>query len=309
MESDLICKSIRSVKKHTLRCEAKATRGEFCARHNKSRVIWTSSNMVLPTRKEKTALKIIYRFWNHHCKRHSYRIHGPCFFDTSLSHNDTDMATFSSLSSIPKIYHFSYIDSTGKAWTFDIRFIIQMLHYGNQLKNPYTQEIFLPHIINRINTLSENLRARNFPILYVDDVLTPDQLWNQKVLDVFLKLNSLGFGSNILWFDCLNIRGHVLFYTNLYDLWHTNLDLTHEDRERIVSGYNSGRAPLFRWNPVAIDRAGVELKWWRKTNLGLMNSFLKRGQDPSTGALYILTALANCSRECGESYPWLLANH
>ena len=307
MESDLICKSIRSVKKQNLRCEAKATRGEFCARHNKSRVIWTSS--MIYTLKQKKAHKIIYRFWNQNCKRHSYRIHGPCFFDNSLSHNDTDMATLGSLKTIPHIYHFSYIDPSGKAWTFDIRFIIQMLHYGNQLMNPYTQEVFLPNIINRINRLSENLRAAKFPILYVDDELTPDQLWNQKVLDVFLKLNSLGFGSNILWFDSLNVRGHILFYTNLYNLWHTNLDLTHEDRERIVSGYSSGRAPLFRWNPESLERVRVELKWWRKTNLGLMNSFLKRGQDPSKGALYILTALANSSRGCGESYSWLLTNH
>jgi hypothetical protein len=142
----------------------------------------------------------------------------------------------------------------------------------------------------------------------VSDELTPEQVWNQKVLDVFLKLISLGYGVNVLWFETLTIRGHELFYRNLYNLWNITLTLTPEEREVIVPGYMSGRSPLFRWSPYAIIGRVQELKWWRKHNLGLMNAFLSRGQEKDIqgcGALYILTALANSHPHVAEAFPWL----
>ena len=147
-------------------------------------------------------------------------------------------------------------------------------------------------------------------IVYIEkDVLTPSQAWDQKVLDVFLKLHSHGYGANVLWFESLTVRGHEIFYLHLYRLWNITLGLTSTDKERIVPGHNCGRTPLFRWEPAVITSRSQELKWWRKQSLGLMNAFLTRAKEKEVrgcGALYILTALAQTHPGAAEVFPWLV---
>jgi len=306
------CTSIKSRKYSELRCPNPATRGDFCAKHCKSKVVWVS-NVPKPrpfTRRQKTAAETIYRFWIAHCRRKSRRIHGPALFVPSISDNEKDIYTFDTVQSIPFQYHFSYSDSSKHIWTFDIRFLVHLLQHGNDLKNPFSQELIDKKNIERFQSICESLRSRKLPILYVDtEILSPEQIWNQKVLDVFLKLNSLGYGANILWFENMTVYGHELFYRNLYDLWHQALNLTDADRDRIVPGHRSGRNPLFRWAPTVLKvQPPHEIKWWRKQTLGLMNAFLTRSADRETqtcGALYILTGLAHTLVQVAEVYPWL----
>jgi hypothetical protein len=218
--------------------------------------------------------------------------------------------SFDSITTIPLLYHFSYADSRKLVWVFDIRFLSQMMTYGKELRNPFSQELFPATLTQRLEIKASDLRAKKIPIVYVDtDVLTPTQAWNQKVLDVFLKLHSHGYGANILWFENLTIRGHEMFYTNLHRLWTVSLGLNNADRDRIIPGHDSGRTPLFRWEPATILLRTQEIKWWRKLNLGLMNAFLTRAKDKEVrgcGALYVLTALAQTHPGAAEVFPWLV---
>jgi hypothetical protein len=95
----------------------------------------------------------------------------------------------------------------------------------------------------------------------------------------------------------------------MYRLWTHIIPLTPEDRERIVPGYDTGRAPLFRWHPSEIVGRGFDIKWWRKQTLGIMRTFLTRSDDKDNqtcGCLYILRALANVHPRAGEAFPWLV---
>jgi hypothetical protein len=162
-------------------------------------------------------------------------------------------------------------------------------------------------VVQRLHERAQILRKQKVPIVYLDtDVLTPEQIWNQKVLDVFLKIMSLGYGFNIIWFENMTTVDHSYFYSRLHDIWFHVLGLTNVDRERIIPGHNAGRYYLFRWVPGSIH---PELKWWRKHNLNLINAFVTRGVDIETqrcGALYILTALAYTLPSVAETYPWLV---
>jgi len=184
-----------------------------------------------------------------------------------------------------------------------------MMHYGNELKNPYSQELFSKDIVNSFQRRVEILRAKKIPIVYVEEgELTPDQIWNEKVLDIFLKITALGHGVNVLWYENMDVRTHERFYRYLYDMWMYSLPITREEREILVPGYSSGRTPLFKWAPIEILGKGQGLKWWRKQNLKLISAFLTRGQEKTTqgcGVLYILTALANSHRAVREAFPWL----
>ncbi len=314
MPSSESCVSIKSKKHPEQRCPAPATKGEFCNRHSKAKtqVRWTGTPVYKRplTRKQKSACEIIQKFVFFYVRRHLRRIHGPASYDLSLSHNDKDIYTMDPLkTSVPFTYHFSYLDAKGHVWTFDLRFLLHLLQYGNDLKNPFSQELFPPQMIERLQQRATYLRQHSVPIVYAEaEGLTSEQIWNQKVLDVFLKLTALGYGVNVLWFETLTVRGHEIFYRRLWTLWHESIGLTDPERERIVPGYNSGRTPLFKWYPEQVEFRGFELKWWRKQNLALMNAFLSRGQDKDTlgcGALYVLTALAQTHPRAAEAFPWL----
>lgn len=304
------CLSIKSRKHPDLRCESKATHGDFCVRHAKSKVLWTTKYSVIKpfTKKQKVAAESIKKFLLTTWRLYRRRSQGPALFVVTESHNDKDIYTYDSIHTVPLSYRFSYADPQKRLWSFDLRFLLQLLQYGNDLKNPFTQESIPQEAIQRLQQRAETLRKQKVPIIYAEpEGLTSEQIWNQKVLDVFLKLTTLGFGVNVIWFETLSIRAHEYFYRVLYESW-TYTQISHDERERIVPGYSAGRTPLFRWTPDALDGRIYELKWWRKQNLSLMNAFLSRGQDRATqgcGAIYILTALAKCHPRAREAFPYL----
>ena len=304
-----LCLSIKSMKKPTEKCVSKAVKGDFCARHNKSRILWSSNPPIIPlTRRKKAASEKILRFWILHGRRRLRKSMGPCTFVPAEAENESDLLTLESVTLIPLTYRFSYID-TNNAWIFDIRFFIQLLNHGSELKNPFNQTPLTQPVIVLLQKRIEILRSRGQPIIYVEQgELSPEQIWNQKVLDIFLKMNSLGYPVNIVWFDMMTIVTHERFYTHLYNLWHHHLQLSDEQKEIMVPGHAAGRAPLFRWTPAVLLQKRHELKWWRKQSLTLMKAFLARDQDPvtqSSNVLTILTSLANCHRYVAEAFPWL----
>ena len=305
------CLSIKSRRHPDLRCSAKAINGDFCVRHAKSKVVWATKSIAFKsfTKKQKLAAEVIKHFWLTYGRLHHRRSQGPALFIVSESHNDKDIYTYESIHTIPFTYHFSFADSKKRLWSFDLRFLLQLLQYGNDLKNPFTQEVIPQEAAERLQVRAETLRKQKTPIIYAEaEGLTSEQIWNQKVLDVFLKLTTLGFGVNVLWFETLNLRAHEYFYRVLYESW-TYTQISHEERERIVPGYTSGRTPLFRLTPDSLSGRIYDLKWWRKHNLALMNAFLSRGQDRPTqgcGAIYILTALAKCHPRAREAFPYLV---
>jgi len=307
------CVSIKSKKNPTVQCSSPATRGEFCARHFRSRILWTSAIPPRPpfTRSQKLAASKILRFIKAKTRLSMRMRRGPAIFTPEISHNDKDLYSLESITTIPRKYHFSYADANKHVWTFDVRFLVQCLQHGESLKNAFSQEEFASSSIRRFHALTKFLRLHQIPIVYVDtDELTPEQIWNQKVIDVFLQLGALGYGANILWFESLTIRGHQLFYRNLYRLWNTILALSDIERELIIPGFNSGRAPLFRWHPIALEGEAHDIKWWRKQTLTLMSTFITRSTDRANqgcGALYVLTALANSHPRVADAYPWLVA--
>ena len=310
------CQSIKSKKHPEARCPNQANKeGVWCSKHIRTKIKFEENTpSIIPAKVSKKkledAVKILQKFWKTKGRPSLIREKGILTYVPKEAHNEKDIYSYEPVETIPLPYRFSYIDVKGHAWLFDLRFLLHLIQYGNQLKNPFTQEEIPANVLERLQKFSSKLRAKNIPIVYLEkDELTPEQIWNQKVLDVFLKFTALGYGANVLWFETLHVRHHERFYIQLWDLWNTILNLTEADKERIVPGHNSGRAPLFRWNPSLICGRGFDLKWWRKQNLMLMKAFLNRAEDKHNqgcGALYVLTALANTHPHCGQAFPWLL---
>ena len=300
------CVHVKSKKDPEKQCDRLAIKGAFCAIHDrcKKKNLWVRPSAVLTRTQRAFGAKIV-RFLQRYTASRLLRRHGPAYFMPTLANNDTDIYTLESVTTIPRVYRFSYKDSHGNLWLFDSRFLMGSMQYERTV-NPFTQEEIPSHALSLLQTLTEYLQRHSLPLLYVsEETLSPEQRWNQKVLDVFLRIRIHGYGVNVVWFESMNISMHIQFYTRLFTLWNTELQLTEGDKERIVPSH---RGLLFTLHPDRLTNQSHTLKWWMKNNLSTMHTLLTASPEKGNrgcGALYILTALAHINPDVAQAYPWL----
>jgi hypothetical protein len=308
------CANIKSKKHKDQPCSYTATHGDFCSRHYKNPVRFITKDVKLPdrimTRSGVFAVHLLQRVWRNASNHLRFRRQGPAANCHDLASNQTEVYSLDSLASIPKSFFFSFADEKKNIWAFDIRSLSHLVTEGNEIVNPYTRVPLDSQTLQKIHKRILWLRQRKFPILYATgEDLTQDQIWNQKVLDVFFKMEALGYRASCRWFDEMNITEHMSFYRKLYRLWMYQLGLTAAEKEAILPGYNTGMTKLFRLTPDRIDAQPHDLRWWRRTNLNVILEFLTRAPQKSQqglGALYVLMALVQVIPEAGEAYPWVL---
>jgi hypothetical protein len=314
-----ICANIKSKRHSTVRCSASAINGEFCARHAKNPTRWNSSKPSFSpsariTRSQLNAVRTIQKFWKLYGPRRAIWRQGPTLYALKESSNTQDIYTCDPVHTIPRLYRFSYLDQRGCAWTFDIRFLLQLLQYSTVLKNPFTQQPLPPITLTRIDCMVDWLKQRSFSYIYAtEESLTAEQHWNQKVLNICLKYHSLGYAIQPAWFEGMTIYNHVDFYTKIWNLWNYHLGLSEAEKSELIPGHGRQRpppGPLFRWNPSALESFSMKpLKWWRKSSLSILERFVSSAKEKShqtTAALYCVIALANSTPVIRESYPFLL---
>jgi hypothetical protein len=213
------------------------------------------------------------------------------------------------IATIPKLFFFSYADSQKNIWSFDVRSLIHMFSQGQILQNPYTREPFPERVVTRFRARHDWLRARKYVLFYgVEETITAEQEWNQKVLDVFMRIEALGYLLSTSWFQELTLANQQSFYRNLFQLWFVRLGLTSAQREEVCPKWSQGETRIFKKNPDETEKSHKDIKWWRKQNLALIESLVSRGQLKSSrglGAMYVLMSLVQVSEQAAEAYPWI----
>ena len=307
------CANIKSKKHKDQPCLYTATHGDFCSRHYKNPVRFQKKEAVFPekmlTRSAHQAITFVQKFWKRWSAIKRFQRQGPAANATDLASNETEVYSLDVLSSIPRSFFFSFADANKNIWAFDIRSLSHLVTEGNEIVNPYTRVTISSDVLKKIHGRIIWLRERKFPILYATgENLTQEQIWNQRVLDVFFKMEALGYRASCRWFDEMTMTDHMSFYRKLYRLWMYQLGLTSLEREAIVPGYNSGMTKLFRQTPDRIESNAHDLRWWRRANLNLILEFITRSPQKSQqglGALYVLMALVQVVPEANEAYPWV----
>jgi hypothetical protein len=149
------------------------------------------------------------------------------------------------------------------------------------------------------------LRKRRYQIIHPQtEILTSEQLWKQRVLDIFLKIETLGYYVNSGWFHDMGLSENARFYERLRHLWEWKLALTAAQRDRIVPDHATGKG-LFYFN--SSDYLHKSLRWWQTKILGLIEAFITRASDTELnrlGATYILMALTAVSNDAARALPW-----
>lgn len=307
------CANIKSKKHKDQPCSFPASHGDYCSRHFKNPIPFKPKHSDIPerilTRSGTAALCKIQRAWRRWASWVRYCRQGPAANASDLAANQTEVYSLDSLDTIPPAYFFSFADDKKTIWAFDIRSLSHLVTEGNEIVNPYTRIPISSSVLQNVHSRILWLRERKYPILYATgDSMTQEQIWNQKVLDVFFKMEALGYRASCRWFDELRIAEHMTFYRRLHRLWTYQLGLTNAEKEAIVPGYNAGLSKLFRLTPDRIENQVHDLKWWRRSNLNLILEFLTRApqkSQQSLGALYVLMALVQVVPEAAEAYPWI----
>ncbi len=210
---------------------------------------------------------------------------------------------------IPKLFFFSYADAKKIIWAFDIRSLSHIMAQGKQPENPYTRDAFPAASLQKLRERISYLRKRKYPVMYLQgESLSQEQEWNQRVLDIFMRLESLGYLAACSWFNGLTINQHKRLYKIMFELWNFRLGLSPAEKEIIVPGHLKAATKLFRWFPETLDTMNHNDRWWQKQSLSLIQSFIERSTDKtknSLGALYVTMGLVHVSEDAAEAYPWI----
>lgn len=247
----------------------------------------------------------IQKFWR---TRHSMALArecGPGFFVRSLCHNDSELASFEPLDTIPNDYFFA-IKEKNRLWGFDIRTLV--IHYEGEgkLENPYTKELCPVNVVESFKNHVDKLKRWKLPLHYQATAgLTSKQSWNLRVLDMCLRLDMLGYRIATSWFADLTIDQQKKLYSFLFELWNT---LPEQVRLNIVP-VNRELGDLFKWVPERIH-AKHELDSVRRTNLNVIERLISSASqqsDKTLGAMYSVICLTQISYRCRNAYPWLIS--
>ena len=307
------CANIKSKKHKDQPCSFPATQGDFCSRHYKNPTRYVSKEQVIPdkmlTRSGHQAIIRVQKAWKLRSALQRFRRQGPAANWFALASNQTEVYSLETLDSIPRSFFFSFADEKKNIWAFDIRSLSHLVTEGNEIVNPYTRVTIASSVLQKIHSRILWLRERKFPILHATgENMTQEQIWNQKVLDVFFKMEALGYRASCRWFDDMTLTDHMTFYRRLHRLWYYQLGLTQIEKEAIIPGHNTGMSKLFRHAPDRLESQNHDLRWWRRANLNLILEFLTRASQKSQqslGALYVLMALVQIVPEASEAYPWV----
>jgi hypothetical protein len=315
METLRLCANIRSRKHPDVSCPSVATHGDFCSRHVKNPLRFhtrqAASFSRISTRKDTQAVRRIQSYWRRWSAIFRYKRQGPAANCFDIAQNETELYSLEKIQSIPLVFFFSFADSTKCIWAFDIRSLSHILTQSPQdAINPYTREILSLEILGKLHERIAWLRQRRYPVFYATgENLTASQIWSQKVLEIFLNLESLGYRASCRWFEDLDEENHTIFYRKMYLLWTHYLELTPEEKNLIVPGYLSRNAQLFKWIPGDPVQETWNLQTWRKHNLNLISNFIRRASDKNQralGALYVIMGFTYVHDEASEAYPWIV---
>jgi hypothetical protein len=307
------CANIRSRKHPDVQCTCPATQGDFCARHYKNPTRFTkavSSSPIESSSKENSATKI-QRWVRMRVGLLRFRRQGPGTNFPDLAENQTDIYSLDAVSSIPILYRWSYRDTKNHSWLFDIRSLSMAYAQSEQkiLLNPYTREPIPSKQEANFQQRCTWLREKKYCIVHTSEAeLSPEQVWHQRILDVTMKYDALGYHTCLNWFEELSLLQLYGFYSELWELWFYRLNLPNAVKIQVVPNWNSADAPLFRWTPLE-TRGRLEKRWWQKTMLDLLDRLVSSAQlkeHKILGALYGMTAFAIISSRVRQHYPWLV---
>ena len=228
---------------------------------------------------------------------------GKYFYGRHLLSNKQDPITLENCSNIGSKYFF-VLKQNDKYYGIDIRNLEKMIE--NKMKNPFTNEEFTPQIVDEMNYrlnkikllgISTQLAKAHVPTKLLDKI-------KARVVELFQAIDALDNYTDIYWFLRLNISQLKLWYLRAEDIWNYRTQLTIDQQKAIVPDCDVH--VLF---PAKHTINNIHnLSQLRMMVLDVMERLVTSSPKRSErvlGAMYVLSALTECSHEVAVALPWL----
>lgn len=213
--------------------------------------------------------------------------------------NPTDFYTLDTIYDIPSIYKFNILEKD-HIYCFNIFSFQQLL---DKKMNPYTREPLSTAVIERFNKHYSVLSILGLEFKNEEENITNEQLLNLKVVDVFQKIETIGFYVDTEWFNHLTTLHLLKYIRELYDIWNYRANLSPTAKIAICPPIGNPFNNIFIDNINYLTRDKLKL-----TTLSIIEQFIKNTQsrgDQYLGACYVLQALTLVSQNAANSLPWL----
>ena len=244
--------------------------------------------------------------------------------------NDTDFYTMDDFKDVPHYQMFRFKDERdGMTYQFNMASFFKLMkttftqkslslaasgHYCGEIPaemtNPYTRSPISRDMVRHFFMKLRYSRIMRHPVcveIKDDEALTPAQLTEMRVVELFQDINKMGNYADSSWFSNLKHPHHVRFLQELYDIWSYRAELTQQTRNQICPPYGH----LFSTpNSIAVmqDIRSASFQSVLDINLGVVDRLIRSGlsdDDRSLGALYVLSALTIVSPGARDAMPWL----
>lgn len=250
----------------------------------------------------------IQKCWKNHFIREFNKTIGPSFKNKKLSNNIDDFYTAEDLDEIDYYYYFSFKDNDGFIYTFNIVSIHSLLE-KRQTENPYNRKTFSNEIVNVVHKRMKYNKILGKTSIF-DDYKPAELTFENKVTNVFTKIDELGNYSNHSWFMELNLVQTKRFLYELLEIWSFRAQLS-QQRKAEICPPNGNPFQGIPTSAYMTTNQFHSLESLRNMCLSVMEKMVYRAHndsDKNIGALYILSSLTLVSINARNSLPWLYAS-
>ena len=235
------------------------------------------------------------------------RLKGDGYLKRSCCVNETDFYTLDDLREISSSQFFSFTDTDKKVYGFDIISLYNLiLKDGNNTKNPYNRQPIPKdtiHNIRNVVRISRILKVNIDIKIRNENVHTPAQRVQMRIIALFQNIDSLGNYSQSQWFSTLNRSLLIRYLRELSDIWMYRAQLTHEVKIQICppNGDPFRNANLNNVHGMAF----ADLQRFCLTTMENLVNSGSSNQWKSLGAYYVLAALTLVNQNAATTLPWL----
>ena len=241
--------------------------------------------------------------------------HGEGFLKRKICTNETDFITMEEITQIPYYNFFSYKDTDGFVYGFEISSLYNLIlknGNGNQnnksITNPYNRNKISFETTNKIKSIIRLSNILKLPIqLTMEDeqpIISEEKSLELDCLSLFQKIDELGNYSDPKWFLSLNRHQIIKFIRELIDIWTYRAQLSDEVKSNILPPHGTflmnTHLHFLQTEPNLIVLKKIILRSIEK----LVTSGIDR-DSKALGAYYILGALTMVNHETAMALPWL----
>lgn len=244
--------------------------------------------------------------------------HGPALYDRNLPINTTDIGTLDDIDSIELDQVFSFYDKNGvSCYMFDVvsftQIIKQMFIQKNKkqvsdLINPYTMCVIDVSVINqfiKLKKLSRILgRSVRYDMYKDNEVETPQQTIQQRILQLFQQIDAYGHYSDMNWLESLSDSRLRRFMREVIDIFNFRAGLSNAMKSIIIPprGELFNNDSIRAWFVEHPERSDILDKAIFICEKLVFSGINTSGRE--LGSIYILMALTLCNESAREAMPW-----